>query len=316
MLTCFREDSQMLSSLSRFRSQNISVRRVAVASAFTTLAIALACSDAASPTTPDLSLSRHLGRGIHVQYGAPTRVGNGRARTYVVTDHKRNDRTPLEIGIVLDERALEALPTTGMSMFDLALPAQNPTPYRLVELDWNSHGHEPDGVYSVPHFDFHFYTITAAERNAIDPVALGDSTYQAMANNLPPEAQRSQFYVPLSPPQGPIVAVPRMGAHWGDLRAPELQGAFGHPENFKPFTTTFLHGSWNGRFIFDEPMITRAFILSRKSANSEASRDSVISLSRAQQYRPAGYRPAAYRVAYDAREHEYRIALTQLTLRQ
>ena len=305
----------MLSRLSRLRSHHVTTRRLAVASVFTTLAIAAACSDAANPTTPDVSLSRGLPPGVHAQYGAPTRVGNGRARTYVVID-QRHDRTPLEIGIELDERALEGLPTMGMSMFDLALPAQNPTPYRLVELDWNSHGHEPDGVYSVPHFDFHFYTITAAERNAIDPVALGDATYQTMASNLPPEAERSQFYVPLSPPQGPIVAIPRMGAHWADIRSPELQGAFGHPENFRPFTTTFLHGSWNGQFIFDEPMITRAFIIGRKLATSEASRDSVIAVSSAQEYRPSGYRPAAYRVAYDAREHAYRIALTQLTLRQ
>jgi len=39
-------------------------------------------------------------------------------------------------------------------------------------------------------------------------------------------------------------------------------------------------------------------------------------VSCAQEYRPTGYRPAAYRVAYDAQEHAYRIALTQLTLRQ
>jgi len=31
----------------------------------------------------------------------PVRVGNGRARTYVVLDAK-NDRTPLEIGVALD----------------------------------------------------------------------------------------------------------------------------------------------------------------------------------------------------------------------
>jgi uncharacterized protein len=304
MLTCFREDSQMTSRFSLIRSQSRSAHRITIACALTVVAVAVACSDS-NPTTPGAGLSR--------QYGAATAVGNGHARTYIDLDVK-NDHAPVEIGVALDEQALEGLPETGMSMFDLALPARNSTPYRLVELDWNSHGHEPDGVYSVPHFDFHFYTITAAERNAIDPAALGDSTYQAMASNLPPESERSQFYVPLSPPQGPIVAVPRMGAHWADVRAPELQGAFGHPENFKPFTTTFLHGSWNGNFIFDEPMITRAFILGRKAATSDASRDSIIAVSDAQQYRPTGYRPAAYRVTYDARAHEYRIALTQLTL--
>jgi hypothetical protein len=304
----------MLSPFAHIRSKHLSARRLALASAFTTIAIAVACSDAASPTTPDASLSRQLGRGVHVQYGAPLRLGNGRARTYIVLDQK-NDRTPLEIGIALDERALQGLPADGMNMFDLPLPAQNPTPYRLVELDWNPHGHEPEGVYSVPHFDFHFYTITAAERNAIDP-SLGDSAYQARASNLPPVPERSQFYIPLSPPQGPIVAIPHMGVHWAGMRAPELQAALGHPGNARPFTTTFLHGSWNGRFIFDEPMVTRAFILGRKEAGSEASRDSVITVSSAQGYRPTGYRPAAYRVAYDAHAREFLIALTQLTLHE
>jgi hypothetical protein len=106
-----------------------------------------------------------------------------------------------------------------------------------------------------------------------------------------------------------------MGVHWADLRSPELQGAFGHPENAKLFTTTLLHGSWDGRFIFDEPMVTRAFILGRKTATAPASRDSVMALPAAPQSRPAGYRPDAYRVAYDAPTKEYHIALTQLTYR-
>jgi hypothetical protein len=198
-------------------------------------------------------------------------------------------------------------------MLDLPLPSTNPTPYRLVELDWNPQGHEPEGVYSVPHFDFHFYTVTAAVRNAIDPT---DTSFQTKASNLPAQAEQSEFFVPFSPPGAPVVAVPRMGVHWADVRAPELQGAFGHPENARPFTTTFLHGSWNGQFIFDEPMVTRSFILGRKDAATDAARDSVMTLSNAQAYNPAGYRPAAYRVAYDGQKHEYRIALTQLTLRQ
>src|SRR3954469_14620282 len=104
----------MLSRFARLRSQHLSAHRFAIASAFTTLALALACSDASSPTTPDVQLSREFGRSVHRQYGAPLRVGNGRALTYVVIDQK-NERTPLEIGIALDERALEGLPAEGMS---------------------------------------------------------------------------------------------------------------------------------------------------------------------------------------------------------
>ena len=293
----------MLSRFPQLFSQQASARNLAIASALSILAIAAACSDDSSPTTPNGGLARVNGQAIA--------IGNGSARTYIVIDKKHGD-APLEIGVALDEAALEGLPQDAgtMTMLDLPLPSQNPTPYRLVELDWNPHGHEPEGVYSVPHFDFHFYTIAAAVRNAIDPT---DTSFQTKANTLPAQGESSQFYVPLSPPQGPVLAIPRMGVHWADMRAPELQGAFGHPENAKPFTTTFLHGSWNGQFIFDEPMVTRAFILARKEATANAARDSIVAVSSAQSYNPAGYRPAAYRVGYDAQKHEYQIALTQLT---
>jgi hypothetical protein len=38
-------------------------------------------------------------------------------------------------------------------------------------LDWNPRGHIPDGVYTVPHFDVHFYLITREQREEIVPVA-------------------------------------------------------------------------------------------------------------------------------------------------
>ena len=57
-----------------------------------------------------------------------------------------------------------------------------------------------------------------------------------------------------------------MGVHWIDVRSPELQGLLGKPERAKPFTATFIHGAWNGKFIFDEPMVTRAHLLAKKSA--------------------------------------------------
>lgn len=99
-------------------------------------------------------------------YGAPVTVGAGQARSYVLLDRE----TPLEIGIALSEAALTDLPVEAM-MYEylLPLPATNPTPIRLVELDWNPMGHPPPQIYTVPHFDFHFYTVTQPERDAIDP---------------------------------------------------------------------------------------------------------------------------------------------------
>ncbi len=267
--------------------------------------------------------------GVHRQYGVPQKVGNGRARTYVVIDQKNGGR-PLEVGVALDEAALEGLPApmqmppgggdsphehVDSHVHDLAMPARNPTPYQFVELDWNPGGHEPPGIYDRPHFDFHFYTVSRAERDAIDPVALGEAEFLARSIALPPEAERRPHFMALSAPGTPALAVPRMGVHWVDLRSPELQGMLGNPAGYREFTTTFIHGSWDGAFTFDEPMVTRDFILGRKAATAPAARDSVMPLPVPAAVRAAGWYPSAYRVTWDAQAREYRIALTQLELR-
>jgi len=51
-------------------------------------------------------------------------------------------------------------------MLMVQLPQQHASAFKFVELDWNPGGHEPAGVYDTPHFDFHFYTIDVAQRNA------------------------------------------------------------------------------------------------------------------------------------------------------
>jgi hypothetical protein len=104
--------------------------------------------------------------------------------------------------------------------------------------------------------------------------------------------------------------------HWLDVRSPELQRMTGHPEAYKPFTTTFIYGSWDGQFIFDEPMITRAHLLAKRDATDPAVRDELIPVPTAARYSPAGFYPGAYRITYDATAREYRVALTQLAWRE
>ena len=49
----------------------------------------------------------------------------------------------------------------------------------------------------------------------------------------------------------------------------------GKPEEYRPFTRTFIHGSWDGQIIFWEPMITRAHIVAKKDATDPAVRDAL-----------------------------------------
>jgi hypothetical protein len=247
--------------------------------------------------------------GAHRQYGTPVKLGNGQARTYAVLDSKAG-QAPLEVGVALDERALDGLPTSHtMLALPMALPTHGPLPYRSVVLNWNPQGHFPDGVYDVPHFDVHFYFTSQAEVEAITP---SDPEFAAKANNVPTGDFVPRFYiVPAAPGDDPAtVAEPNMGVHWVDVRSPELQmllGPMGDPSRYQPFTRTFIYGSWNGRFTFLEPMVTRAYLLSRP--------DETMPISKPARYPEAGWYPDAYRITYDAQAKEYRVGLVGLSRR-
>lgn len=263
-------------------------------------------------------------------YGTAQSLGNGQVRTYVL----RNDGTgaPVEIGVAFTEAAMDNLPGpkpgaqhdpkdphaphASMTEVLLDLPANHGTQFKFVEVNWNPAGHEPPGVYDVPHFDFHFYNIEKAERDRIVP---SNPQYVENARNAPDGQHARAFFVnPAVAMNAPAeaVAVPKMGVHWVNTKSPELQGMVGNPAGFKPFTATYIQGAWNGRFIFEEPMITRAHIMSKRTATDSAGRDEIIPLSSALKPSPAGYYPSAYRITYDAASKEYRIALTQLAYRE
>jgi Domain of unknown function (DUF5602) len=273
---------------------------------------------ATGPTAPADAQGGHTIR----HYGTPVRLGEGTARTYVLVNTRDRD-VPLEVGVALSEGAMEGLPAaTGMaghgsmSVNLLALPALNPTPYRFVELDWNPAGHEPVAIYGVPHFDFHFYTVSRETRSSIVPT---DPRYAEAAASFPAAEFRPPFYVDAATAAGApawAVTVPQMGLHWFDVRAPELQAALGNPGGYQPFTRTFLKGTWDGQFIFDEPMITRAWLQAKRISSREAAPDDIISVPTAERYAPAGYYPQAYRVAYDPRAREFLVGLTQLAARE
>ena len=101
----------------------------------------LACNDSKEPLDPI-----GVPAGVQRQYGAPVSVGGGVARTYILSDEKSGN--PVEVGVALDEAALQGLPADGdqgggmherHSAYILSLPAGNRTPYRFVELEGVDH---------------------------------------------------------------------------------------------------------------------------------------------------------------------------------
>src|SRR5690606_13008632 len=167
------------------------------------------------------------------------------------------------------------------------MPDGNPTAYRFVGLGWNPGGHEPPGIYDRPHFDFHFYSITEAERAKIVPT---EPDYEVKSAHEPLAELIPAGYVRIPG------AVPLMGAHWVDPKTPELNG--------RPFTETFLYGTWGGRVTFAEPMITAAFLESKPDHREP--------IAVPERYESEAWYPTEYRVYWDEESREYRVALSGL----
>lgn len=173
---------------------------------------------------------------------------HGKAWTWIRLSKSGN---PERVGITIDSLAMRSLdPGEGhnnghshVNSISVNFPSQaGATPFRHAMLDWNPLGHEPAGLYDKPHFDFHFYMIPESERMAI-PAYEADSL---RFKDYPAPSYMPATYVPIAG------GVPQMGAHWIDVTTPEINGA--------PFTQTFLLGSYSGKVLFYEPMITKAFL--------------------------------------------------------
>lgn len=217
--------------------------------------------------------------------GKAVKVGNGTARLVVETDASGK---PTSIGISMTADALEGLPTElnkasaeGSWDYELPMPEGVTTGYSEVVIDWNPHGHPPPHVYTVPHFDFHFYMIPPAQIKAIKFTGPKDPAIQVSDKGL----------VPTDYQVIPDTAVNEMGVHAIDMTAPEFHG--------KPFTATFIYGYDKGNLIFLEPMITRAFL--------QTDPDVTMPVKTPEHYSSPGFYPTNYSVKYDSSSKRYMI---------
>jgi hypothetical protein len=237
--------------------------------------VLLGCRDV---TTPDKS---------GTFFGPATLMAAGTARAYIILDRSG---TPTDLGVALTEAALTGLPA-ATAEYAIALPSEaSTTSFKHAAINWQPLGHPPPNVYTVPHFDVHFYMITPAER---DGIVLGDAQLAAKMVRQP-----AAEFVPAGYIAG--MASPQMGMHWGDPAAPERNG--------QPFTKTFIYGSYDGVFIFAEPMVTKAYLETKPAAV-------VTPVNLPAQFATRGYQATSYTVAYDAVAKEYRVALAGLVLR-
>lgn len=222
-------------------------------------------------------------------YGPQVQMGDGHVRSWI--NITRKDDIPLAIGIEFTSKAFDGLSTDPLnfaaSTFILRLhqKAEAITPFDHITINWGPNGHEPAGIYTVPHFDLHFYKISVAEQLAITGVPTA----------VPPPGYLPPSYVIKG------ATVPQMGTHWLDPRSSELSPPFA-------FTHTFIYGSNNGNVHFLEPMITRAFLTGGMSFSTPFPQPT--------RFSPSGtYYPTWYRIWKDAENGRSYVALTDFVWR-
>ncbi|WP_297337289.1 DUF5602 domain-containing protein [Algoriphagus sp.] len=228
-------------------------------------------------------------------YGPAVAMGNGKAQTFITIN--RGGR-PTAMGVALNEKALENLPSENGGSHHreghppsfetvLQFPKQAEiTPYKFMAIDWVPEGHEPEGIYDLPHFDFHFYMIDNEERLTITPL-----------EGMDPEIPQAK-YIPTPYIQLPG-RVPNMGVHWADPTSPELGG--------ETFTRTFIYGTFKEKVIFMEPMITLDYIKSKPSNVDEIPLPSHFQIN--------GFYPSKYEVKYNPVRKEYLILLSDFNFK-
>lgn len=239
------------------------------------------------PDTLGVNLKKEVKSSSKLIYGPETEIGDGTARVWV----EMMQGKPAAIGVELTEEVLNSI--TELDMFEIALklPGQaHATGYKTVMLGWNPLGHEPAGVYTVPHFDFHFYMQTEGQimqiEGGLDPEA------ETLAGTVFPS-----FYT-----YGPVpFAVPHMGVHWLDVRSPEFTGA--------GFSRTFIYGSYHDRVTFLEPMVTLAYLESLSAGDAET-----LPVPALLKYMNPGYYAGSYTITHSS-DGTYSIALTDLIWR-
>ncbi|NDP26705.1 MAG: hypothetical protein GZ087_04660 [Flavobacterium sp.] len=251
-------------------------------------------------STPSSFTAKMSSNKFNVFKGPEVTLGYGKVRSWIIMNKKNGH--PREIGIEITPKAFKNLmpennsktvpPNGSTIVVPLHPKASHLTPFDHIGINWNPNGHQPAGVFDVPHFDFHFYMISVEEQMAIpewSPVT------DAAFNLYPPMGFMPADY---GTPPGPATAEPQMGKHW----APNNLGAY------LPFSKIMVYGSYNGQFIFVEPMVTLDYLLSKT--------DFSMNYSQPEHFVKAGNYPTKYNIYHDALTGNTYITLSEFVARK
>lgn len=233
--------------------------------------------------------AKKSGEKINVFKGPQVQYGEGKIRSFISIDE---DNFPVEIGFIITQEVfdnVDILPGFDIATaFALHPKAKEVTPFEHLALKW-SEGHPP--AFFDPHFDLYFYMITNEERMAIPEYT--PATEDAFTL-LPPEGFMPANY---GTPPGEGGAYPIIGKHWLPLNLPD----------YLPFTTIMVLGSFNGEFIFIEPMATLDYLTNNPNFSG--------SYSQPELFQESTNYPTRYNVYEDPKTHDVYITLSDFVAR-
>ena len=247
-------------------------------------------------------------------------LGNGMVTTYSEFDGRGS---PTAIGIVFSATALDGLPpgsddhhcinrsaegaivagTHCVHGFEYVIPLPDAAarradvPFKWVLFNWNPGGHIPPGIYDVPHFDVHFEMTPIAEIFAIDsgpcgPESVRCDQFQIAKKPVPPNYVPADF-------QDVDAVSPAMGNHLLDLTGSEF--------NKQPFTRSWIYGTYDGKVIFYEEMVTRSHLLAKPNACSPIKVAKAVATN--------GFYPTVSCIRHNAATGEYSVSMERFVRR-
>ncbi len=227
--------------------------------------------------------------------GSCADVYHGRVCTWATTQNGHL----LEVGATIPFASIENAPKqnpnamkwppVAVASLDLPEPARRASSFTQLTMYWESRGHPP-ASYMTPHFDFHFNTISANDRLAIDCTDTAKPAAVPVAYRLP--------NIPLPPDMAKMMGVPvlvglcvpKMGMH--ALLESEI-------DRTDMFRGSMVLGYYHGKLIFLEPMLTRVKLLEKKSFDLPIPMIPGV-----------GVQPTKFHAEYDAATSSYRFAFS------
>lgn len=204
----------------------------------------------------------------------PINIGQGKASSWITFDGEGKTKT---MGFTISDAGVEFLATHTAqasgnhpeNVFEIQYPPAevSGTPFENCVINWNPVGHTAP-VYNKPHLDVHFYMMNSTERNTIPDYAADPQKF----DNFPSSSYFPPNYFVPGPPNSGGAAEPKMGTHWIDANAAELQPG-------GDFTQTFVYGSYDGKVTFYEPMLAYSFLQSTSSFNRDIPQPALVQKS-------------------------------------